>query len=241
MPKEILKQNKSKIIKSINKNLMITDKIKDGVKCVDCVMTDAWVSMGESSSKKKYFKNYQVNSEVIKVANKDVDKNIARIASDFFTSITKGGVPVYDIMRELYSKYGDASNEKKQLDEIGNEDIKIMHVAEENSKCTITLISKNDINEGNTRYAQGGIAVVRNLKKDSTEKHIKDTLLAGDEGCDPDVVKFVVEEANLRLDELIKWGTAFDKKKEKLHLAMEGGHSENRIVHYKDQTGKQGY
>ena len=112
-------------------------------------------------------------------------------------------------------------------------------VAEENSKCTITLISKNDINEGNTRYAQGGIAVVRNLKKDSTEKHIKDTLLAGDEGCDPDVVKFVVEEANLRLDELIKWGTAFDKKKEKLHLAMEGGHSENRIVHYKDQTGKQ--
>ena len=51
-------------------------------------------------------------------------------------------------------------------------------VAEENSKCTITLISKNDINEGNTRYAQGGIAVVQNLKKDSTEKHIKDTLLA---------------------------------------------------------------
>ena len=50
---------------------MITDKIKDGVKCVDCVMTDAWVSMGESSSKKKYFKNYQVNSEVIKVANKE--------------------------------------------------------------------------------------------------------------------------------------------------------------------------
>ena len=71
MPKEILKQNKSKIIKSINKNLMITDKIKDGVKCVDCVMTDVWVSMGESSSKKKYFKNYQVNSEVIKVANKE--------------------------------------------------------------------------------------------------------------------------------------------------------------------------
>jgi len=71
MPKEILKQNKSKIIKSINKNLMITDKIKDGVKCVDCVMTDAWVSMGESSSKKKYFKNYQVNSEVMKGANKE--------------------------------------------------------------------------------------------------------------------------------------------------------------------------
>ena len=45
-------------------------------------------------------------------------------------------------------------------------------VAEENPKTTLTLISKSDIKEGNTRYAQGGIAVVRNLKKDSTEKGI---------------------------------------------------------------------
>ena len=85
-------------------------------------------------------------------------------------------------------------------------------VAEENPEISLTLISKGDINEGNTRYAQGGIAVVKNLKKDSTEKHIKDTMTAGDGTCDSKVVKFVVEEANKRLDELIKWVTAFDKK-----------------------------
>ena len=112
-------------------------------------------------------------------------------------------------------------------------------VAEINPKVSITLISKGDINEGNTRYAQGGIAVVRNLKKDSTEKHIKDTLIAGDGECNHEVVKFVVEEGYERLDELIKWGTEFDKKKEELDLVIEGGHSEKRIVHYKDQTGKQ--
>ncbi len=112
-------------------------------------------------------------------------------------------------------------------------------VAEENPKLSLTLISKRDINEGNTRYAQGGIAVVRNLKKDSTKKHIEDTLIAGDGACDTKVVKFVIEEANKRLDELIQWGTAFDKKEEQLDLGIEGGHSENRIVHYKDQTGKQ--
>lgn len=112
-------------------------------------------------------------------------------------------------------------------------------VAEENPKTTLTLISKSDIKEGNTRYAQGGIAVVRNLKKDSTEKHFQDTLVAGDGACDPKVVKFVVEEANQRLDELIDWGTAFDKKEKNLDLGIEGGHSERRIVHYKDQTGKQ--
>ena len=70
MPKQILKKNNSKIVKSINKNIIITDKIKDGVKFADCIMTDAWVSMGESLGKKKYFKDFQVNSEVIKIANK---------------------------------------------------------------------------------------------------------------------------------------------------------------------------
>lgn len=112
-------------------------------------------------------------------------------------------------------------------------------VAEKNPKLSLTLISKMDINEGNTKYAQGGIAVVQNLKKDSTEKHIQDTLDAGDGACDSEVVKFVVEEANERLDELIQWGAAFDKNKEQFDLGIEGGHSEKRIVHYKDQTGKQ--
>jgi len=71
MPKEILKKNKSKIIKKNIKNLMVTNIIKEGVKNSDCIMTDAWVSMGEKSTKKKYFKNYQVTSNIMKYTSKD--------------------------------------------------------------------------------------------------------------------------------------------------------------------------
>ena len=70
MPKEILRKHKNKIIKSTSKYLMITDKIQDGIKFADCVMTDTWVSMGEKSTKKKYFTDFQVNSELMKFANK---------------------------------------------------------------------------------------------------------------------------------------------------------------------------
>ena len=69
LPKEIVRKNNIKIIK--NNNLNITSVIQDGVKSANCVMTDAWVSMGESSSKKRYFKNYQVNSDVMKNARRD--------------------------------------------------------------------------------------------------------------------------------------------------------------------------
>ena len=71
MPKEILKKNKYKIIALSNRNLIFTNKIKEGIKFADCVMTDTWVSMGESSTKKKYFKNFQVNSDVMAGANKE--------------------------------------------------------------------------------------------------------------------------------------------------------------------------
>ena len=106
-------------------------------------------------------------------------------------------------------------------------------------KLKIVLISKDSLLEGNTRYAQGGIAVVSNFKKDSFEKHIADTLIAGAGSCDPKVVQFVVEEGNQRVQELIEWGTQFDTQSNRLHLAQEGGHSEKRIVHYKDKTGLQ--
>lgn len=112
-------------------------------------------------------------------------------------------------------------------------------LAEQKPDCTIVLISKDRLNEGNTRYAQGGIAVVSNFKKDSFQKHIQDTLVAGDGMCQEEVVKFVVEEGHNRLEELIAWGTQFDTKANGLHLAKEGGHSEKRIVHYKDKTGSQ--
>ena len=110
-------------------------------------------------------------------------------------------------------------------------------IGEQNPNLQLTIISKNNLLESNTRYAQGGIAVVSNFQKDSHNKHIEDTLIAGAGKCDKEVVKFVVEEGNQRLKELMDWGTQFDKKEQGLHLTKEGGHSENRIVHHKDSTG----
>jgi ornithine carbamoyltransferase len=71
MPKEIINKNKSKILKKNNKNLITTNIINEGVENADCVMTDTWVSMGENSTKKRYFKNYQVNSDLMKNASKE--------------------------------------------------------------------------------------------------------------------------------------------------------------------------
>ena len=71
LPKEILNKNKSKILKKNKTNLMATNSINEGIKHANCVMTDAWVSMGEKSIKKKYFKNYQVNSDIMKSASKE--------------------------------------------------------------------------------------------------------------------------------------------------------------------------
>lgn len=113
-----------------------------------------------------------------------------------------------------------------------------IHLGEKNPKLSILLLSKSELKETNTRYAQGGIAVVSNFINDSFEKHIADTLKAGAGSCDPEVVKFVIEEGHDRVQELIQWGTQFDKTKEHLDLAQEAGHSEKRIVHYQDQTGQ---
>lgn len=113
-----------------------------------------------------------------------------------------------------------------------------IQVAEENPTVSMVLISKSDLSEGNTRYAQGGIAVVSDFKKDSFTKHIQDTLTAGAGTCNPEVVKFVIEEGYDRVRELIAWGAQFDKKRKQFDLAKEAGHSEKRIVHYKDQTGQ---
>tara|TARA_E500000075_G_scaffold81308_1_gene73264 strand:- start:1000 stop:2556 length:1557 start_codon:yes stop_codon:yes gene_type:complete len=114
-----------------------------------------------------------------------------------------------------------------------------IYLGEKNPKFSVLLISKSDLNESNTRYAQGGIAVVSNFNNDSFEKHIADTLKAGAGRCNSEVVKFVIEEGHDRVQELIKWGAQFDKTKENLDLSHEAGHSEKRIVHYQDQTGKQ--
>ncbi len=101
-----------------------------------------------------------------------------------------------------------------------------------------TVITKQESAESNTRYAQGGIAVVSDFKHDSFEDHITDTLNAGDGLCDPEVVHHVVHQAPERLKELIVMGADFDRDDSgKLILGREGGHKANRIIHYQDVTG----
>ena len=106
-------------------------------------------------------------------------------------------------------------------------------------KGSVCLVTKNIPEETNTSYAQGGIAGVWS-KDDNYEKHIIDTLDAGAGLNKNNIVNIVVKEAKERIEELINWGTKFDKnKKGEYDLAKEGGHSENRILHYKDITGKE--
>ena len=104
--------------------------------------------------------------------------------------------------------------------------------------ASITIITKGEKNECNTKYAQGGIATVWNKTVDSFEQHIQDTLIAGDGLCDEKIVNMVVKNAPARLKELIDWGTKFDKTKDGTYsLGREGGHSQDRILHHKDITG----
>jgi L-aspartate oxidase len=104
----------------------------------------------------------------------------------------------------------------------------------------VTVITKADESESNTKYAQGGIAVVLDNVTDSFEKHIEDTLRAGDDLSDRKVVEMVVNEAPERLNEIIDWGVTFDKNESgDFDLGREGGHTAKRIVHYKDITGWQ--
>jgi L-aspartate oxidase len=109
-----------------------------------------------------------------------------------------------------------------------------LKVAEFGKVCIIT---KTNLEETNTSYAQGGIAAVTYMP-DNYEKHIKDTLVAGDGLNNEEVVRMVVSEAPAQIDTLINWGTQFDRESTgKYDLAREGGHSEHRILHHKDQTG----
>lgn len=104
---------------------------------------------------------------------------------------------------------------------------------------SVCIITKDDPQESNTAYAQGGIASVWDLETDNNQKHINDTLVAGAGLNNEKIVSIVVEEAKERIQELIEWGTRFDKNGKKYDLAMEGGHSEKRILHHKDVTGKE--
>jgi len=104
----------------------------------------------------------------------------------------------------------------------------------------VLVMTKAAADETNTKYAQGGIAVVNDLENDSFEKHIEDTLIAGDGLCNEKVVEIVVKEGPERVNEIIEWGARFDKEKDgDYKRGKEGGHSEFRILHHKDVTGRE--
>jgi L-aspartate oxidase len=105
---------------------------------------------------------------------------------------------------------------------------------------TVTVITKTTADETNTKYAQGGVAVVNDLENDSFAKHIEDTMIAGDGLCNEHIVEIVVKEGPERVNEIIEWGAKFDKDAGgDFKLGKEGGHSEFRIMHYKDVTGRE--
>ena len=105
-------------------------------------------------------------------------------------------------------------------------------------KGKVALICKSGLEEANTYFAQGGVASVTNLLVDNFDKHIEDTMIAGDWISNRAAVEKVVREAPAQIEELIKWGVDFDKnEKGEFDLHREGGHSEFRILHHKDNTG----
>lgn len=105
-------------------------------------------------------------------------------------------------------------------------------------KGRVALVCKTTIDEANTALAQGGVASVTNIEVDDFDKHIHDTMVAGDWLSDPAAVEKVVKGAPEQIRQLIQWGVDFDKKENgDFDLHREGGHSEFRILHHADNTG----
>lgn len=103
----------------------------------------------------------------------------------------------------------------------------------------VCIITKKKMDDTATSYAQGGIAAVM-YTPDTFEKHIRDTILAGDGLCNENIVRITIRESTDRIGELISWGASFDKDETgHFDLAKEGGHSEYRVLRHKDSTGKE--
>jgi L-aspartate oxidase len=106
-------------------------------------------------------------------------------------------------------------------------------------RLSALVVTKDQLQESNSSYAQGGIAGVL-TPDDCFDNHIADTLIAGGELCDREVVEMVIREAPVHIRQLIEWGTVFDSQAGELLLGREGGHSHNRIAHaLGDATGQE--
>ena len=106
---------------------------------------------------------------------------------------------------------------------------------------SVGIFTKKEEAESNTNYAQGGLAAVTNFK-DSVSLHVKDTLIAGDGICNEEVVRMVVEEGPAVVEDLLNWGVNFARYKENeetFDLGREGGHSQRRVLHAGDITGRE--
>lgn len=106
---------------------------------------------------------------------------------------------------------------------------------------SVLVITKKAWRESNSSYAQGGIAGVMSTVEDSFDSHVSDTMTAGGNLCDKDIVEMVVREAPQRIRELIDWGTSFDRNDSgDLLMGREGGHEHHRILHANgDSTGRE--
>ncbi len=102
----------------------------------------------------------------------------------------------------------------------------------------VAIFTKKDKAESNTNYAQGGIAAVTSAG-DDLDKHVEDTLEAGDGLCDPEIVREILKDGPARIGDLIEMGVSFSSLDDgRISLGKEGGHSKRRVLHVKDVTGK---
>ena len=115
-----------------------------------------------------------------------------------------------------------------------------IEVARRLPKRGITVVTKEEFDNSNTQYAQGGIASVLLQDDDNFEQHIVDTLIAGDFKNNKKVVELVIKQGRSCIKNLIQWGVEFDKNEDgEFEKYIEGGHSQSRILHHKDTTGRE--
>jgi len=103
----------------------------------------------------------------------------------------------------------------------------------------VVCLAKREVTESNTQYAQGGIAAALS-DEDEVRLHLEDTLKAGDGLCNEEAARVLVEEGPPRIEELIEWGTEFDRAGTKIAFTREGAHSRSRVLHaHGDSTGRE--
>lgn len=109
-----------------------------------------------------------------------------------------------------------------------------LHLADH---ARVSVLCKSDMTSGSSHWAQGGVAAVT-APEDSFAEHIEDTLVAGAGLCDENIARYTVENAPIAINALAQWGVNFDRDQNEFHLTREGGHSQRRVLHVADATGR---